>query len=87
MATKAKGKKKSMASSNGRVTLALIGQKLDFVAGAVERIDNTVNGGEDKPGIKGRVTLLEDREQTRRWHFRTIWAAIVASGIGFFFKG
>jgi len=82
-----KVRKKSMASSNGRVTLALIGQKLDFVADAVERIDNTVNGSEDKPGIKGRVTLLEDREQTRRWHFRTIWATIAASGIGFYFKG
>jgi len=82
-----KGKKKSMASSNGRVTLALIGQKLDFVADAVKRIDSTVNGDEDKPGIKGRVTLLEDRESTRRWHFRTIWAAIVASGIGLYIKG
>ena len=86
MATKPKGTTKLMAT-NGRVTLALIGQKLDFVFDAVNRIDRTVNGDEDKPGIKGRVTLLEDRETTRRWHFRTIWAAIVASGIGFYIKG
>jgi hypothetical protein len=82
-----KGKKKSMASSNGRITLALIGQKLDFMADAVKRIDTTINGEEDKVGLKGRVILLEDRETSRRWHFRTIWGAIVASGIGFYIKG
>jgi hypothetical protein len=86
MATKPKGTTKLMAT-NGRITLALIGQKLDFMSETVKRIDNTINGDADKPGIKGRVTLLEDREMTRRWHFRTIWAAIVASGIGFYFKG
>ena len=80
-------RKRATANSNGRVTLALIGQKLDFVADAVKRIDTTINGEEDKPGLKGRVTLIEDRESTRRWHFRTIWTAIAASGIGFYIKG
>ena len=73
--------------SNGRVTLALIGQKLDALAGTVTNIDHTINGVEDQPGLKGRVRALEDSEEQRKWHFRTIWAAIVASGIGFYFKG
>ena len=73
--------------SNGRVTLALIGQKLDALAGTVTNIDHTINGVEDQPGLKGRVKALEDSEDRRKWHFRTIWAAIVASGIGFYFKG
>jgi hypothetical protein len=79
--------KKTTANSNGRVTLALIGQKLDFVTESVRRIDNTINGDEDKPGMKGRLLSLENRESDRRWHFRTIWAAIAASGIGFYIKG
>lgn len=73
--------------TNGRVTLALIGQKLDALADTVTNIDHTINGIEDQPGLKGRVRTLEDESANRRWHFRTIWAAIVASGIGFYIKG
>ena len=73
--------------NNGRVTLALIGQKLDALSNTVDKIDSTINGVEDQPGLKGRVRALEDSEDRRKWHFRTIWAAIVASGTGFYIKG
>lgn len=79
--------KKVKQQNNGRITLALIGQKLDALAGTVNNIDRTINGVEDQPGLKGRVKTLEDSEDRRKWHFRTIWAAIVASGIGFYIKG
>jgi hypothetical protein len=73
--------------NNGRITLALLGQKLDTVSDTVIRIDNTINGLDDQPGLKGRVKTLEDESSNRRWHFRTIWAAIAASGVGFYIKG
>lgn len=76
-----------MAPTNGKVTLALINQKLDTLAGVVTKIDNTVNGVEDQPGLKGRLVLIEDYVKSTKWYFRTVWAAIAASGIGFYFKG
>ena len=77
---------KLKSQSNGRITLALIGQKLDLLSETVQRIDNTINGEEDQPGLKGRVKTLEDHDSSYRWYFRSLWAAIGASGIGFYFK-
>ena len=76
-----------MAIKNGRVTLALINQKIDNINVDVKEIKNTINGFEDQPGLKGRIQTLEDHDKNTRWYFRTIWAAICASGIGFYIKG
>ncbi|MGH9429583.1 MAG: hypothetical protein ACRD2L_25135 [Terriglobia bacterium] len=45
----------------------------------MHRVLDGLNGS--APGIKTRVDRLEQSEGSRKWHFRTIWAALVSIGL------
>lgn len=69
----------------GRVTLDRLDQKLDDVIGHLDKFtrqfeDHTKK--DDEMYIK--VDRLDQSEQRRTWHFRTIWTAMLAlaSAIG-----
>lgn len=81
-----------MAAGNGRVTLALVGAKLDTLTELVKahiakdellfkQIYDTLDGVGKDPGIRGRVDRLEQTEEGRRWHFRTLWSLAVGTAV------
>lgn len=45
----------------------------------LNRHDEQLNGFQDKPGMMVRVDRMEQREQARTWHIRTLWAAFLAT--------
>jgi len=70
-----------MAIRNKTITLAVLANKLDTLAEVVKRVDYTLNGEGDEPGLKGRLKLLEDHEANEKWYFRSLWAAIISTAI------
>ena len=72
--------------SNGKITLSTLNQKLDFVIAQMKEHDLLLRGTEATPGFLTRVDRLEVSETNRRWHFRTIWAAIIAAIVAFWVK-
>ena len=79
-----------------RVTLSTLDQKLDFLLSTLEKHVKTddahferigdVLDGNGTLGMKTRVDRLEQSESTRKWHIRTLWAAIV-TGVCTWFVG
>lgn len=54
-------------------------QMLSMIQRMLNRHDEQLNGYQEKPGMVVRMDRVEQREQGRTWHIRTIWAAIVAT--------
>jgi len=66
-------------SSNGRVTLAVLGTKLDLLTYSVDELKNGfVKHLDDYKRTQFDVDRLKISEDIRKWHFRSIWAALVA---------
>lgn len=70
------------------VAVARIEQKLDDMLNKLDRhieqdnitqqrILDGLNGYGDTPGIQARIHTLEDRANTTRWHFRSIYTSLV----------
>ena len=79
-----------------KVTLQTLDQKLDFLLESMRdhiRADEThfqkigdVIDGNGTPGMKTRMDRIEQVEASRKWHIRTLWAAIV-TGVCTWFVG
>ena len=71
---------------NGRITLITLNQKLDYVIKQQDSHDKLLRGDESTPGFLTRVDRLEQIENSRKWHIRTVWGAIVAGAVGLWWK-
>ena len=64
-------------------TLAQIKEKLDLHIVEWKEHKSLIekailgNGSKDYPGLLTRVSLIEQKEETERWYFRSIWTAIL----------
>lgn len=66
-------------NTNGRVTLAILGTKIDNMADSFIELKTAFDTHikEDRQ-TQLDVDRLKNIEDGRKWHFRTIWTAIVA---------
>lgn len=87
-----------MSSSNGKPERFERSPSVSDVTAALKRIEDKLdalgvelNGDHQHPGLKGRVTKLETREESLRWRLRALYAAAVAFLVnavaGWFTKG
>ena len=72
-------------SSNGRVTLAVLGTKLDALTNSVDEFKHDfVRHLDDYKRTQFDVDRLKISADSRKWHFRALWVAFVSfvSAIG-----
>ena len=67
-------------------TLDTLDLKLDIALQKLLKHEHILEGN-GKPGLIKEVDRLTQLEEGRKWHIRTIWAALIASIIGVFLKG
>ena len=91
-----------MASVNGKITLAIIGTKLDAIAEKLTehrtsfekhvqddadfRRDISVVIAGKEPSIATRLDRLEQSEARRVWHIRAIWASMISGATAWILK-
>jgi len=74
---------------NNRVTVALLGQKLEILTDMVDShmqeatstfkdIREALDGCDEYPGVRGRLLILEQTEKSRKRHFAYVWGGICA---------
>ena len=79
-------------ATNGKVTLAILGIKLDALTKVVEdhvkkdedfqdEWREAINGCDEYPGIRGRLDRVEQLQRLQKW----ISGTITVAGIGSFF--
>jgi len=56
---------------------AVMGQKIDELAGHYKMFQETLTGTSENPGIIIRVDRLEQKSEGHRWMVRLIWTALI----------
>ena len=78
-----------MPIPNGKVTLAIIGHKVDTLADQVtqhmqedralfKEIREALDGCDEYPGVRGRLDRLEQSSKARDKHFWAIYGALIS---------
>ena len=76
-----------MASNGTKVTLAVLGQRMDdlteLVKSNIEKteytfkeIQESLDGCDEYPGVRGRLDRVEQSENTKRRHLGYVWGAL-----------
>ena len=74
---------------NGKVTLAVIGHKVDALTDQVTKhmqedqklfseIRESLDGCDEYPGVRGRLLILEQSKKSRDKHFWAIYGALIS---------
>lgn len=75
------------SDGNGRVTMAVIGTKLDQLIETMEKHRQEFKEHVNADAlIAMRVDRLDQREQSRQWHIRAIWGSILTGIVAYFIK-
>ena len=61
-----------------KVTLITLDQKLDYALEKLMKHDEILEGN-GKVGLIEDVRSLKQTEDGRKWHFRTLWGAFIAT--------
>jgi hypothetical protein len=69
-----------------KVTLTTLDQKLSDVLVKLDKHEELLQGTIGIPGMRINLDRLLQREEDRKWHFRAIWAAMIAALIGGWFR-
>ena len=81
-----------MAVTNGRVTLVLLGHKLDTLISQVsdhmhedsrmfKDIRESLDGCDEYPGVRGRLDRLEQSKKSRDKHFWAIYGLLISAAL------
>ena len=77
-----------MASANGKVTLGVLGNKVDALTRSVDRlIEKFEQHVEEDDETKLVVDRLDQNEKRRIWHIRALWGAVLAALTAWLSKG
>lgn len=73
-----------VAKENGKITLAVLGTKVDAQTEAIKALLRSFEEhvAQDR-AVEIKVDRLDQIEISRRWHFRAIWGSIIAGMIAF----
>ena len=81
-----------MPIPNGKVTLAIIGHKVDTLAEQVTQhmqedqklfreIRESLDGCDEYPGVRGRLDRLEQSKKSRDKHFWAVYGVLISGSI------
>ena len=76
-----------MASNGTRVTLAVLGQRMDDLTTIVKdnivkseytfkEIQESLDGCDEYPGVRGRLLILEQSEKIKKRHLGYVWGIL-----------